>query len=647
MAIGVGFTQEQQSVITHKETPLLVLAGPGSGKTLTLTQRCAWLIRQGVDPDRLFVATFTRKAAEELKSRLVDLLGPKATLIDIGTFHSLSAKWLKRYPHIIGKQEFAIFNDYESLNLMRDVVKQLRSPVDHEEAHLRISLAKAALKGPKDVDWPFDLVEVYEHYEQALAKENALDFSDLVMKFVQALTNNLAFQRKVQESYHHILVDEYQDINLAQEQLLRLLAAKHRRLTCVGDSDQAIFSFQGGDLAPLLQFEKTWTDATVIRLTENFRSTKTIVGAAGCLIKNNKTHKGVNLWTNNPTGDKIIVQPAIAERDEAVWIADRIQELLDKGENPTEIAVLFRLRWLLPPLEQELLARGIPFVIAGAQNFLDHLEVKESLAFLRLLDNPSDAAAFRQVASLRKVSHAVITRVIERSVQCDMTPFDYIEYQLPFETGYRSWEIRNLKAVRGAYNRLTRQAGSGLSAAVKFIPEISSAVAGIRHKNEEYLEATVRLRHLAALAEQVESSSNAEAGVLLRPFLEYIEKFFETKAEEHDAVQVLTIHRAKGLEFNHVFLMGATAEVMPHRASVLEQGDRGKEEERRLFYVALTRARSHVHITYPLTRQYSQGSKVDKVTNSPFIDELPSRFLHVLPTFTKSHGGALVVGNPR
>lgn len=621
-------TSEQRRAVEHPETPLLVLAGPGSGKTTVLTHRCLWLIRKGVDPKRLFVVTFTNKAASELKSRLQRMIGARAQEIHAGTFHSLCARWLRRNPQATGKSGWSIVDDREALRILRRVVEQGKHLIDEEAAMAAISLAKANLQGPEDVEDPV-IAQVYEAYNEALRRMDAMDFGDLVARFVEALKANPELLSKAQSEFDHVLVDEFQDINRAQDEAIRLLAQGHRRITCVGDADQAIFGFQGGCLEAILSFKEHWPDGTVVSLTESFRSTKTIVQAASHLIQRNVTSSRLKLWTQKEKGDPIRTRPFISELDEADWVAEEIERLIrrtDDPASPSDIAVLVRVMAHAAPVEQALIQKRIPYEVIGARPFLEYPEIREAIVYLKLLEAPSDPVAFRRLMALHGIGIDLCNRVLERSKATGMNPFDYIAYQLPFER-YKPWEARKLMGVRGAYNKVATQAAMGLADAIQAIANLAKVLEGLKDSQEEYTEAEHRLQQFARLASQYEAARRDAATPLVSSFLSYLlDDDGEVADPSTPKVQILSIHRAKGLEWDHVFIVGATADTLPHHQSLAERGEEAIEEERRLFYVALTRAQRTVTITWPLSRQRS-SNRIEQTMPSPFIDELPKACL--------------------
>lgn len=614
-------TSEQKLAVEHPEVPLLILAGPGSGKTTVLTYRCLWLIEQGVDPRRLFVVTFTNKAANELKSRLQRMIGARAQEIYAGTFHSLCARWLRRHSQAVGGG-WSIVDDREAIRILRKVLEQGKYQVEEEVARTSIALAKANLMRPEDLENRV-IAEIYEAYDEELKKMGGMDFGDLVAKFVEALKQNPDLLSKAQSEFDHVLVDEFQDINRAQDEAIRLLAQGHRRITCVGDMDQAIFGFQGGCLEAMMRFKEHWPDGAVVSLSQNFRSTKTIVRAASHLIGNNRASSGLKAWTQNEEGDPIRTRPFISELDEADWVAEEIERLINRKENPespSDIAVLVRVMAHAAPIEQALIQRRIPYEVVGSRPFLEYPEIREAVLYLKLLADPFDAVAFRQFMALHGVGLDLSGRVLERSRAVDMNPFDYIAYQLPFER-YKPWEARKLMTVRGAYNRVATKAALGLAGAIQEISHVSRVLEGLKDEMDEMEEAEVRLEWLTRLASHFEASH--KGAVSLTSFLSYL---LSDDGEELDPqaprVQILSIHRAKGLEWNHVFIVGATADTLPHQQSLAERGEEAIEEERRLFYVALTRAKKTVSVTWPLSRQRS-SARIERTLSSPFINELP------------------------
>lgn len=542
----------QKEAVLHKAGPLLIAAGAGSGKTRTLTSRITYLIESGVKPENILAITFTNKAANEMRSR-VSGFRLQASGLFIGTFHSFGAKILRQEHKLLNRAiNFTIFDNDDSLSLLKQVMKNLNlnkekfNPIVYEN---KISKIKSDfLKSEDEIT-----AKIYEDYETALQNNNAFDFDDLIEKPVKIFLANPEILKKYQNQYQHILIDEYQDVNTAQYQLVRLLAQTHQNLSVVGDDAQSIYAFRGADFRNFLNFEKDWPEAKIIFLEENYRSTPDILEAANGIIKNNQFQKRKNLWTKNQGGEKIKLFAAEDEFAEAERVVEQIKNLsmpdIDRLEG---IAILYRTNAQSRAIEQELIVNRIPYQIFGGIRFYERKEVKDIVAGLRLANNPQDSvSAERLIKNFPKYKSQNLLENLPR-LSKELSAVQLINYFIN-NTDYFEYLEKNFK----------------------------------NHQE--------RLENVKELIVFASSFANGPDG--LNAFLEQI-----SLAQSHDnsqgkkGVNLMTIHLAKGLEFDNVFVVGCNEGTLPHHRSYSTNEE--LEEERRLMYVAVTRAAKGLFLSF-------------------------------------------------
>ena len=562
----------QRQAVEHKSGPLLIAAGAGSGKTKTLTSRLIHLLNSGVKPESLIAITFTNKAANEMRNRISNsqLPIPNYQLPFVGTFHSLGVQILKSEVKLIGRaKNFTIFDEDDSLSLVKKILTDLNLSKDRFNPLAiagKISQIKNELLVPEEIGgggrYDQILISVFQKYEDQLQKSNAFDFDDLIEKVVRIFQNHPDILEKYQNRWRHILVDEYQDVNTSQYLLIKLLAQKHQNLFVIGDDAQSIYAFRGSDFRNFLNFERDWPGAKVIKLEENYRSTQNIIRAASELIKNNKLQKPKNLWTQNQEG-KLIRLSGFPENGSEAWgVAEKISELLRSGEPIEEIAVLYRTNAQSRALEQALLQSRVPYEIFGGLKFYARKEIKDVVAALRCAFNPNDmASAGRLAKNFGKTKSEFLFKEMPRLAEKLSLP-ELINFFLE-NTNYFDYLERNFKN-----------------------PEER------RENIRELIDFTLSFKNAKDFLDQVTLMSSLDG----RPKL------------NEKTVKLMTIHLAKGLEFNNVFLVGANDGLLPHEKSMFQNDQ--LEEERRLMYVAMTRAKNNLHISFY---------------------DLPSRFLGELP----------------
>ena len=630
-----GLNPPQREAVLHGDGPLLVLAGAGSGKTRVLTHRIARLIDEGVPPWSILAITFTNKAAREMRERVERLAGDMGRDAWILTFHACCARILRRDIDKLGyKPSFTIYDADDQMN----VIKQLCKSMNLDEKRFPPREIRAAISDAKNrvlspAEWAKEagedfrartISEVYAAYERQLAANNALDFDDLILKTLTLFSEHPPVLAAYQHKFSHILVDEYQDTNMAQYMLVRLIAGESRNLCVVGDDDQSIYGWRGADLRNILEFERDFPDCRVIKLEQNYRSTSNILDAANQVIAHNAGRKEKALWTDAGEGEKIRVYRALDERDEAAWVVRSIEGRMKRGARAGDFAVFYRTNAQSRVLEEAMVRRGVPYRVYGGMKFYDRKEVKDVLAYMRAVANPDDDQSVRRIINepRRGIGDATIETLAQFAQREGMSLLSAVisadESVLP---------ARALGAVRkfGALMLDLTQAGISLSAG-EFLQEVldkTGYIAAIRASKDP--DAQTREENVMELAGAVaEYESQSPEGGLLG-FLENVALVtdLDSMGERPEAVTLMTIHASKGLEFPHVIVTGMEETVFPLGRATFEDGL--MEEERRLCYVAFTRAMQSLALTFAVSRMlYNQ-----RRNNPPsrFLSEIPERLI--------------------
>ncbi len=622
----------QLEAVRHGDGPLLVLAGAGSGKTRVLTYRIADLIRaRGVSPGQILAVTFTNKAAGEMRDRLAALLGPAlARSLWIGTFHAVCSRILRRSGAPIGvPPRFVIYDEDDQRTLMREILRNL--DVDERQFPPSAMLAEISRAKNELVDhvafasraetFREEVIgRLYAAYERRLAECRALDFDDLLGRAVQLFREHPPTLAEYQARFRHILVDEYQDTNHTQFVLVSLLARRHRNLCVVGDDDQAIYRWRGADVRNILEFERDYPEARVIALEQNYRSTKRILAAASAVIQHNPHRHAKTLWTDNPEGDAVALYEAFDGYDEARYVGEQIRARIAAGGRAGEVAILYRTNAQSRQFEEMFLRLGIPYQIVGGLRFYERAEIKDILAYLRLAQNPADEASLRRVLNVprRGIGDGTLRRLEAWAGGEGLTLWDAL--RRAGDAGVGPQVRRGIEEFVGIVDALAASA-SGHTA--REVLERALDLTGYRRMLEaegtdEAFDRLENLDELAAVAQEVEAMSGEGT---LEAFLTHLslQTDIDTWEERADRVTLMTLHSAKGLEFPVVVLAGLEEGLFPH-ARALEQ-DANLEEERRLCYVGMTRARSRLLLTYARQRTTYGMSR----------PSLPSRFLAEIP----------------
>ena len=616
--------EQQKEAVLYNEGPLLVLAGAGSGKTKVLTTKIAYLIKEmNVDPYSILAITFTNKAAKEMKDRVENIIGEVSKYIQISTFHSFGLRLLRENCKVLGyDHNFVIMDSDDSLTVIKKILKEMNlDPKVYNPRAIRnkISSCKNELITPEmyeryaTSEYEKIVLDVYKKYVNKLEKNNSVDFDDLLILPIKLFKDYPSILQKYQERFKYILIDEYQDTNEAQYILTKMLSEKNRNLTCVGDDSQSIYSFRGANYKNILNFEKDYKDAKTILLEQNYRSTTTILDAANDVIKNNKQRKDKKLWTARGEGEKIKYYRAYNERDEAQYVIRKIKELINRNVDYKDIAVLYRTNAQSRVMEEEMLKENLPYRVVGSFYFYSRKEIKDLIAYLRLIHNSKDNVSLLRVINVPKrgIGLKTIENLTRKADEENTSIYDSISSgkELAFKE-----MIEKLKEIA---NDLTL---------TELIDKVLDAT-GMREEleSEKTLEAEVRLENLEEFKSITKSFEEREGLVSLEDFLLEISLISDVEEYKDDPnrINLMTIHSVKGLEFDHVFVIGMEEGLFPHMNSLMENSD--LEEERRLMYVAITRAKDDLHLVNARRRTLFGREQINPV--SRFIGEINSNLL--------------------
>lgn len=621
-----GLNPPQREAVTHPGGPLLIIAGAGSGKTRVITHRIAWLIReQGVSPQGVFAATFTNKAAEEMRTRVEQLLGRAHLHLPIATFHSLCARILRTDAPRVGRTgRYTIVDESDQLGLIKDVLKTLGLRAEDcppGYAQWQINQAKMRLEGPDDMmaslprpedEWT---VQVYRHYQRRIEESDAFDFEDLLGCVVKMLESDAERREHYQRRFGHVMVDEYQDTNAVQYRLVKLLSGSHHNLCVVGDEDQSIYSWRGATIENILNFERHFPGARVLRLEQNYRSTQAILDAAGTLVSRNRKRKGKTLQATRAGGDPVWLHRAADEYQEAAWVVERIA-----SRRQHRAAVLFRMNAQSRLLEEALRRHGLPYVVVGGVGFYERKEVKDVLGYLRLVLNPDDDMAVRRVLNVppRGIGDKTVNE-LERLAGAERLSLMGALGRVVDDALLPARATLPLGRFRDLVTRLREDAARlTLRGLVERLLELSGYALALA--DDDSRESQQREANLAELINSVAEYEAREDAAGLAGFLDEISLLSDVDQAKGEApVVLMTFHAAKGLEFEDVFLIGMEEGLVPHARAAND--DDGIEEERRLCYVGMTRAMERLHLTWTVTRAVFGQRRLAE----------PSRFLEELP----------------
>ena len=614
-----NLNDRQKEAVLYNDGPLLIIAGAGAGKTKTLTTKIAYLIEEeNVSPYNILAITFTNKAAKEMKDRLYTLVGDVAKKLQVSTFHSFGLKLLRENYDALGyDKNFVIMDSDDSLTVVKKIIKDMGyDPKIYNPRAIRnkISSCKNEMMSPEAYekyavsDYEKVIQQVYAKYEVKLQRNNSVDFDDLLLLPIELFKKYPETLEKYQDLYQYLLIDEYQDTNEAQYILTKLLCAKNRKITCVGDDSQSIYSFRGANYKNILNFEKDYPDAKTILLEQNYRSTSTILDAANQVIKNNKMRKDKNLWTARGVGDKIKYYRAYNERDEAQYVIRKVKELSNRGIEYKDIAVLYRTNAQSRVLEEEMLKENMPYRVIGSFYFYSRKEIKDLIAYLRLIHNSKDNISLLRVINTPKrgIGLKTIENLQEKADLEGTSIYDAI-------TSGKELDFKNtIEKLKSIAQDLT------LTELIDKVLDASGLRADL--ESEKSLEAEVRLENLEEFKSITKSFEEREGLISLEDFLLEISLISDVEEYKDDPnrISLMTVHSVKGLEFNHVFVVGMEEGVFPHMNSLMENSE--LEEERRLCYVAITRAKDDLHLVNARRRTLFGKEQINPV--SRFMGEI-------------------------
>lgn len=634
-----GLNPQQREAVLATDGPLLLLAGAGSGKTRVLTQRIAYLLKEkNVVPWSILAITFTNKAAREMKERISSIVGPDAEDIWISTFHSMCVRILRRDIDRLGyNRNFTILDSSDQLSVVKQCEKDLNIDPKKYDPRAVLGMISSAKNELKTAEQCADMIvgpveqvayKVYTQYQKKLKNNNSLDFDDLIMKTIELFKAEPEVLEFYQKKFRYIHVDEYQDTNRAQYMLVKMLASASKNICVVGDSDQSIYRWRGADITNILNFEKDYPNARVILLEQNYRSTKKILEAANHVIKNNMGRKAKNLWTDNDEGANIRYYTADSEHTEAYYIVGQIQKAIENGRQYRDVAVLYRTNAQSRVVEEVFVKSNIPYNIVGGTKFYDRKEIKDMLAYLRLISNPDDDLSLTRIINVPKrgIGASTVEKIAAYATQHGLSMYQAIQ-----EVDQIGLSARAAGLVTG-FARLVSELGS-MQEYVS-VTELAEEVLNRTEYKEELrregtLEARSRLENIDEfLSVTMEFERTSEDKTLVAFLTDLalvadIDKLDETEEDKGNAVVLMTLHSAKGLEFPMVFLVGMEEGIFPHSRALMEEAE--MEEERRLAYVGITRAEQELFLTRALMRTLYGQTKM----NSPsrFIEEIPEHLL--------------------
>lgn len=635
-----GLNPQQAEAVINTEGPMLIMAGAGSGKTKVLTCRVANLLQKGVRPYRILAITFTNKAAAEMRERVNNMSGPAAKDVWLFTFHAFCARFLRmeidKLPGYGGN--FAIYDTADSQNLIKQILKEMNLDDKRFQPSgilSRISNAKNALQDAAAFArqagdfYEQKVADIYSRYEQKLQLNNALDFDDLLMLSIKLLQENKEVREKYQDRFDYLLVDEYQDTNHAQYLLTKFLAAKHRNICVVGDADQSIYGWRGADIQNILDFEKDYPDAKVIKLEQNYRSTQIILDAANAVIENNTGRKPKNLWTENKSGADIIYFQAVDERDEARFVIEQLQNL-QRTENKKlgDMTILYRTNTQSRIFEEMLIKSGISYNMVGGLKFYERKEIKDIIAYLRVIFNPADSLSLLRIINVPKrgIGDASLAKIQAYAAANNVSLFEAVSNAAAID-GLSSRFVSKLDDLAGIIFELMNLANE--APVEDLIDRVLRDTGYLEElENERTPQAQSRIDNLHELISVAQEFAASEEENNLENFLAHVALVSDIDDTElgEDAITLMTLHSSKGLEFPVVFLVGMEEGLFPHARTLMDETE--IEEERRLCYVGITRAKEKLFLSSTKMRTIYGNT----VTYPPsrFLQEIPARLVKTI-----------------
>ncbi len=655
MDILTELNPKQRQAVEAIDGPVLILAGPGSGKTRVITHRVAYLIRVcKVNPRRIMAVTFTNKAAREMEARLKKLVSTAVDQLTIGTFHAICARILRIDGKAMGiDPKYVIYDSDDQIALIKRSFEELRlDPKQYNPSAVASAISHAKSKMMSPIEYQkqnrsyFEEIvgRVYERYQQLLTESKALDFDDLLLKVVELFRKHPEVLKRYQERYVHVMVDEFQDTNLVQYELVKQISGEYRNICVVGDPDQSIYSWRSADLRNILSFEKDFPDAKVIFLEQNYRSTKTILETASHVISANLQRKPVKLWTENDKGERIAIVEAFTEQEEAQFVVREVERVVSRGEfKPGDIAVMYRTNAQSRVLEETFIRYGMPYRLVAGTRFYERREVKDVIAYFRLIQNPQDSVGLQRIINVpgRGIGPQTLNKLSVWAKSLGISPFDSLNLiiesrkkdsviQHPFDT--RSADVLG-RFIRLMNDCIARSREKNLVELFDYLLE-SSGYKQYLSNDPDGAERWENVMELRTVAEQYRDLPPSEA---LTAFLEGVALVSDVDGMEEgvDRVTLITLHQAKGLEFPVVFIVGMEEKLLPHIRSFDDPAQ--MEEERRLAYVGITRAKRRVYLVYAFRRSFMGMSTVNQ--RSRFLEDIP-KHLTTTPDWSEESGKA-------
>jgi len=628
--------KQQKKAVESTNGSLLVLAGAGSGKTRVLTFRILHILfNKLATPSQILAVTFTNKAANEMKTRIAELINLPIDRMWIGTFHSLALRILRQHYEEVGlKKNFLIIDTDDQLKLVKNICTVEK--IDTKEVSAKYYLntidsfknkgiSHKSVKENKYRKNDIEIRKIYTIYQNELLRLNLVDFGDIILHCINIFQKNKIILTKYQSFFKFIHVDEYQDINPIQQAWIKFLYEGNKNICCVGDDDQSIYSWRGADVSNLLGFEKNFTKTNIIRLEQNYRSTKNILSCASTLISKNKGRFGKDLWSTNEDGEKITINGFWETKEEAVFVSDKIESLIKNKKKLSEISILFRVAAHTRSFEERLINLGLPYKIIGGLRFYERKEIKDIIAYLRLINNLSDDLAFERIVNIPKrgIGKSTLSKISAHARINNSSMFESTK-QIIFKTNSKA-KSELYKFIDNVLNWQKIKKNFDHIELTKTIIEDSGYLEYLKNeeKNSSNPENLSRIDNINEFIESLKEFENLDG------FLEHISLVMENISNtSSDTITLMTMHAAKGLEFDYIFLAGWEEGVFPSQRSIEEAGNKGLEEERRLAYVALTRARKKIYITYVNQNRYSYASH-DFNLPSRFISELPEEIIEI------------------
>ena len=632
----------QKKAVLQTEGAVLVLAGAGSGKTGALTVRIAHLIEKGVKPWNILAITFTNKAAKEMSERVNKLIGDKAKDIWVSTFHSTCVRILRRDIDKIGySRDFSIYDTDDQEKMMKEVFKRLNFSITDKTFTVKGALAEISKQKEELISWEdyeaktdkdirkVKFAKAYRIYQTLLKENNALDFDDLIYKTVQLFKTDTDVLDYYQEKFKYIMVDEYQDTNTSQYELVRLLSAKYKNICVVGDDDQSIYGWRGANIRNILDFEKDFEDTVVIKLEQNYRSTKTILDAANSVIKNNTTRKDKTLWTENDKGSIIHIKRADNEYDEARFVGDKINELILKGDRKyKDFAVLYRTNAQSRAIEDCFVKKSIPYRLLGGIRFYERKEIKDVLSYLKVLSNPADTIALKRIINVPKrgLGDASIEKVENFANENNMSFYEALSHI--DEITELKTRAKKFKEFYEVMTEIEKDANElSVSELIESVLNKTGYVQLLQDEGTD--EALARIENIDEFVSKAVEYEKSTDEPSLREFLEDIALVadIDNYEPDEDTVVLMTMHSAKGLEFPYVFIVGMEEGMFPTYRVIQYGTNEDMEEERRLCYVAITRAKEELFITQAKSRM--QHGITQYNAPSRFLKEIPAELIEI------------------